>query len=38
MIINNLFLDGSYDFKCLCKHSYKDHDPLTKKCKKVTHK
>jgi hypothetical protein len=25
---------GSYDFKCLCKHSYKLHDPVTKKCSK----
>ena len=25
---------GSYDFKCLCKHSYKVHDPNTKQCKK----
>lgn len=25
---------GSYDFKCLCKHSYRDHGNKTKKCKK----
>jgi len=24
---------GSYDFKCLCKHSYKDHGVITTKCK-----
>lgn len=24
---------GSYDFKCLCKHSYRLHDPVTKRCK-----
>ena len=27
-------LGGSHDFKCLCKHSYRDHDPRTRKCKK----
>ena len=27
---------GSYDFKCLCKHSYRLHDPKTKKCSKCT--
>lgn len=26
---------GSYDFKCLCKHSFKEHDPVTKKCKRL---
>lgn len=25
---------GSYDFKCLCKHSYRDHDVKTRKCLK----
>lgn len=25
---------GSYDFKCLCKHSYRLHDPVTRKCTK----
>jgi len=25
---------GSQDFKCLCKGSYTDHDPVTKKCPK----
>jgi len=25
---------GSQDFKCLCKHSYTEHDPITKKCTK----
>ena len=23
---------GSNDFKCLCKHSYTEHDPISKKC------
>ena len=23
---------GSSDLKCFCKHSYTDHDPVTKKC------
>lgn len=25
-------MHGSYDFKCLCKHSYRQHDVRTKKC------
>lgn len=25
---------GSNDFKCLCKHSYTEHDPVSKKCAK----
>ena len=25
---------GSSDFKCLCKHSYTEHDPISKKCSK----
>jgi len=29
------YKDGSQDFKCLCKGSYSDHDPVTKKCPKV---
>lgn len=31
---NNFLVDGSADFKCLCKHSYREHDPITKKCTK----
>ena len=25
---------GANDFKCLCKHSYTEHDPISKKCSK----
>ena len=25
-------LVGSQDLKCLCKHSYKEHHPVTRKC------
>ncbi len=25
---------GSQDLKCLCKHSFKDHNPVTRKCQK----
>ena len=27
---------GSYDFKCLCKHSYRIHNVKTRKCTKCT--
>lgn len=27
---------GSYDFKCLCKHSYRIHNVKTRKCNKCT--
>ena len=27
-------VQGSYDIKCLCKHSYRDHNVKTKKCLK----
>lgn len=27
---------GSADLKCLCKHSFTQHDPRTKKCKTVS--
>ena len=30
-----LFLVGSQDLKCLCKHSCHDHNPNTKKCEKA---
>ncbi len=30
-----LFLVGSQDLKCLCKHSYKEHHPNTRKCLRV---
>lgn len=31
---NHVPVFGSNDFKCLCKHSYTLHDPVTKKCTK----
>ena len=31
---NHVPVFGSNDFKCLCKHSYTEHDPITKKCTK----
>ena len=29
---NHVPVFGSNDFKCLCKHSHTEHDPITKKC------
>ena len=26
---------GSQDLKCLCKHSYKEHHPVTRKCQRA---
>ena len=34
-LFNYVPVYGSSDLKCLCKHSFKLHDPRTKKCKKV---
>jgi len=31
-LFNYMPVHGSMDIKCSCKHSYEDHDPVSKKC------
>ena len=31
-MFNYIPIHGSMDIKCLCHHSYEDHDPVTRKC------
>ena len=32
---NDELLVGSQDLKCLCKHSFKEHHPVTRKCQRA---